>query len=304
MDSLGTFLSHEMGKYNALLARMEATLRELLRAVKGLVEMSPVLDAMYTSLINGQVPAAWAEVAYASLRPLASWNVDLGDRVAFMRRWLQRGEPPVFHLPAFYFPQGFLTGALQRHARRYALPINTLEFATRVMDWSVEEAVRDAEAELEQAGEQAAAAAAAGGPTAPAGAAGLGADGAKGKFRRRRRSSAQLAGMIRKMRRGGGGAGGGAGGGDDAGGLLSKLELLPERLHDVIPEDGVVVTGLYLECARWDAALGVITDAGPRELFSVRYWPVAGSGAARRERGALGCRANEPLAKRAMRFAS
>ena len=35
-----------------------------------------------------------------------------------MRSWLTNGQPACFNLPAFYFPQGFMTGVLQMHARR------------------------------------------------------------------------------------------------------------------------------------------------------------------------------------------
>jgi len=50
--------------------------------------MSETLDKMYLSLQNGQVPANWAKVAYPSLKPLASWFLDLKDRVTFMDEWL------------------------------------------------------------------------------------------------------------------------------------------------------------------------------------------------------------------------
>ncbi|KAJ1494155.1 hypothetical protein T484DRAFT_1766740 [Baffinella frigidus] len=38
------------------------------------------------------------------------------------------GQPSSFWLPGFYYPQGFMTGALQTHARRYQVPIDTLNF--------------------------------------------------------------------------------------------------------------------------------------------------------------------------------
>merc|ERR1711865_1064701 len=46
-----------------------------------------------------------------------------------MRAWLVDGTPVCFALPAFFFPQGFMTGILQMHARRYAIPIDTLSFS-------------------------------------------------------------------------------------------------------------------------------------------------------------------------------
>lgn len=65
------------------------------------------------------VPPIWKAVSFESLKTLASWNKDLVYRVAFMRAWLLTGQPPAFALPVFFFPQGFMTGALQLFARKY-----------------------------------------------------------------------------------------------------------------------------------------------------------------------------------------
>ena len=79
--------------------------------------MSSTLDSMFTSLQNGQVPANWAKVAYPSLKPLASWFTDMVKRVEFMTNWLVNGNPSSYWISGLYFPQGFLTGVLQTHAR-------------------------------------------------------------------------------------------------------------------------------------------------------------------------------------------
>ena len=40
-----------------------------------------------------------------------------------MRTWLTSGAPKSFWLPGFFFPQGFMTGALQSHARRFVASV-------------------------------------------------------------------------------------------------------------------------------------------------------------------------------------
>eukprot|EP00965_Chrysotila_dentata_P094834 3136619-Pleurochrysis_carterae.AAC.1 len=74
--------------------------------------MSSELDAMYSSMLKNQVPGLWNKVCYPSLKPLSSWMKDLQERVAFMSLWLKSGRPNCFTLPAFFFPQGFMTDNL------------------------------------------------------------------------------------------------------------------------------------------------------------------------------------------------
>lgn len=49
-----------------------------------------------------------------------------------MRNWLVHGPPHCFWLPGFFFPQGFMTGVLQMHARKYSIPIDSLSFGFEV----------------------------------------------------------------------------------------------------------------------------------------------------------------------------
>ena len=110
MDSLGTALKQELVRYNGIIIKMASTLIDIQRAIRGEVLMSAELDEQYTAMLNNKVPANWADVAYPSLKPLASWMIDLIARLTFMRTWLVNGPPNVFWFGGFYFPQGFLTG--------------------------------------------------------------------------------------------------------------------------------------------------------------------------------------------------
>jgi len=134
MNSLGTFLSIELSKFNRLLKKQKATLSEVQRAIKGLVVMSSELDAMYSSFLINQVPALWVNVAYPSLKPLASWTVDFIERCKFMNSWLTNGPPLSYWLSGFFFPQGFMTAVLQTFARSTKTPIDSLAFRTHVLD--------------------------------------------------------------------------------------------------------------------------------------------------------------------------
>ncbi|KAE9139210.1 Dynein heavy chain 6, axonemal [Phytophthora fragariae] len=134
MDSLATVLGQEVIKFNTLLRRMRSSLRDIQKAINGLIVMSSDLDNMYMAFLNGRVPQLWSSVSFASLKPLASWVRDMLDRVAFFREWLIHGEPVVFQLNVFFFPQGFMTGTLQNFARKYQTAIDSLAFTFTVMD--------------------------------------------------------------------------------------------------------------------------------------------------------------------------
>lgn len=54
-------------------------------------------------------------------------------RVTFIREWLNNKAPFSYWMSGFYFPQGFLTGVLQTHARSYKIPIDTLNFKFKVL---------------------------------------------------------------------------------------------------------------------------------------------------------------------------
>ncbi|XP_029013318.1 dynein axonemal heavy chain 6 isoform X2 [Betta splendens] len=133
LNSLTTVLGQEAHRFNNLLRVLKVSLVTLQKAIAGLLVMSEEMDCMYTSFLNNQVPTHWASSAYPSLKPLASWVKDLVLRITFIQTWITRGQPKSFWISGFFFPQGFLTGVLQNHARHYSLPIDELNFRFNVV---------------------------------------------------------------------------------------------------------------------------------------------------------------------------
>ena len=133
-ESMNTVLNQECLRYNNLLAVMKKSLENSIKALKGLVVMSPDLEAVTTSLFNKQVPDMWAGKAYPSLKPLSGWVTDLLARVEFVSDWIKKGNPPIYWISGFFFPQAFLTGTLQNFARKMLFSIDTVSFSFRVMD--------------------------------------------------------------------------------------------------------------------------------------------------------------------------
>ncbi|KXS21750.1 hypothetical protein M427DRAFT_107149 [Gonapodya prolifera JEL478] len=133
-ESMSTVLLQEVIRFNRLLAIIHQTLQDAIKALKGLVVMSEQLETMCNSMFINQVPAIWAARAYPSLKPLSSWVTDLCQRVEFLTKWIENGIPSVFWISGLFFPQAFLTGALQNFARKYTLSIDTLSFEFQVVD--------------------------------------------------------------------------------------------------------------------------------------------------------------------------
>eukprot|EP00331_Platyophrya_macrostoma_P004147 CAMPEP_0176418942 /NCGR_PEP_ID=MMETSP0127-20121128/7766_1 /TAXON_ID=938130 /ORGANISM="Platyophrya macrostoma, Strain WH" /LENGTH=303 /DNA_ID=CAMNT_0017799353 /DNA_START=1 /DNA_END=912 /DNA_ORIENTATION=+ len=141
IPSLSTVLLQEITKFNRLLDVIRTSLDHMHDSILGYMTMSQALDAMYSSLLNNQVPKLWADAAYPSLKPLGSWIKDLNLRIKFMRSWLtspSAAGPNTFWISGLFFPQGFLTGVLQTHARKHSEAIDTLNFSFKVLEQNQE----------------------------------------------------------------------------------------------------------------------------------------------------------------------
>jgi dynein heavy chain, axonemal len=67
-ESMNTVLQQECIRYNKVINKVSASLRDVRKGLKGEVVMTAELDTMGTSLFNNQVPEMWAKVAYPSSR--------------------------------------------------------------------------------------------------------------------------------------------------------------------------------------------------------------------------------------------
>ncbi|XP_066254312.1 dynein axonemal heavy chain 6 [Euwallacea similis] len=128
LPSLTTVLTQEIDRYNELLKLVHESIDQLKKAITGLVVMSEALEDVYKAFMNNQVPKMWSAKAYNSLKSLASWVLDLTLRLDFIGIWARSGHPTSYWISGFYYPQSFLTGTLQTHARKYNLPIDKLKF--------------------------------------------------------------------------------------------------------------------------------------------------------------------------------
>merc|ERR1711865_422044 len=118
---------------------LRLSLKLLQKAIKGLIVMSGELEQMFNDMLINKVPGAWAKVAYPSLMPLGSWINDLHNRMEFFHAWNKGGVPVSFPLPYIFFSVGFLTGSLQKHARKHVIPIDSLSFSFKVMTYTSDE---------------------------------------------------------------------------------------------------------------------------------------------------------------------
>jgi dynein heavy chain len=74
----------------------------------------------------------WENAAYPSLKPLGSWVNDFIERVVFFKQWVENGTMKSYWVSALFFPQGFMTSAMQSYARRTHIAIDSLMFRAEI----------------------------------------------------------------------------------------------------------------------------------------------------------------------------
>lgn len=132
----------EIEKFNKLINKIFFSLEDLKKAIDGTIVMSIEGDEIFNSLLINRIPLSWAKICYPSHKPLSSWFDDLLERVEFMRVWLANGHPSSFWISGLFYPQGFITGVLQNHARETKIPVSEITFKYNILSKQANEIVK------------------------------------------------------------------------------------------------------------------------------------------------------------------
>jgi len=129
---LNIVLLQESERYNAMLGMLSKTLKQLQLGIKGLVVMSSELEDVFNNLFDGRVPPKWLKT-YPSVKPLASWMLDLITRIQQLTDWTTQGHPVLLWIGGLTFPTGYLTGMLQLTARKNNQAIDAYSWSFDVL---------------------------------------------------------------------------------------------------------------------------------------------------------------------------
>ena len=132
--SMNTVLIQEILRYNNLLSVIKNTINDLNLALEGKLLLSTDLEIMMDQINKNQIPHIWIKHCYSTNKPLMNFIRDLIKRTLFYNDWIAHGQPNVYWMPGFFFPQSFLTGVLQTHSRNFKLPIDILKFNFQVIN--------------------------------------------------------------------------------------------------------------------------------------------------------------------------
>jgi dynein heavy chain len=136
---MNTVLTQEVKRFNVLILLIASSLKEMDKALKGLVMMSSQLETASLSLLDGKVPDMWRSKSYESSKPVGAFISDLKNRVIFFNKWIEEGHPDTYWISGFFFTHSFTTGIMQNVARKHGIPIDLLMFDFQVVTHEVTE---------------------------------------------------------------------------------------------------------------------------------------------------------------------
>lgn len=123
----------ESERMNILTLEMRRSLAELDLGLRGDLTMSAPMEKLMFSLASDTVPSTWRNLAYPSLRPLASWLLNVQARAQQLNEWTaDLSVPKVVWLSGLFNPQSFLTAVMQTTARRNDWPLDKTVIITEV----------------------------------------------------------------------------------------------------------------------------------------------------------------------------
>jgi dynein heavy chain len=130
----------EIERMVILLSEIHASLAELGLGLKGDLTMSASMELLMGCIYDDRTPDKWEKKAYPSLRPLASWILDLKRRADKLHEWSGDLQlPKVTWLSGLFNPQSFLTAVMQTAARRLDWPLDRTVTMTEITKKQVDD---------------------------------------------------------------------------------------------------------------------------------------------------------------------
>ncbi|KAM9002992.1 dynein axonemal heavy chain 9 [Sarcophilus harrisii] len=130
----------ECERMNLLIREIQHSLKELDLGLKGELTMTSNMESLQSALYLDIVPESWAKKAYPSTAGLASWFVDLLNRIKELEKWM--GDftlPSAVWLAGFFNPQSFLTAIMQSMAHKNEWPLDKMALQCEVTKKSQED---------------------------------------------------------------------------------------------------------------------------------------------------------------------
>eukprot|EP00656_Telonema_subtile_P017641 TRINITY_DN19490_c0_g1_i2.p1 TRINITY_DN19490_c0_g1~~TRINITY_DN19490_c0_g1_i2.p1 ORF type:complete len:1228 (+),score=268.04 TRINITY_DN19490_c0_g1_i2:75-3758(+) len=136
-------LLQEIERWNNLVTTIVLTLKNLQKALVGIIGMSSDLDDLASSLNNGQLPAPWRRLAPSTRKNLGRWLAHFERRHAQYTAWIKSGEPKVMWLSGLMIPESYISALVQTTCRKYVWPLDRSTIFTSVTKFTSESEVTD-----------------------------------------------------------------------------------------------------------------------------------------------------------------
>jgi dynein heavy chain len=111
---------------------MRTSLQDVLRALAGEIGFSSQLEALATSLFNGQLPTIWARMNPDTEKMLGAWMAWFHRRYEQYKSWVEHGEPAVIWLAGLHIPETYLAALVQTACRQKGWPLDKSTLYTKV----------------------------------------------------------------------------------------------------------------------------------------------------------------------------
>ena len=115
-----------------MVEKMSGSLKDLQKALVGEIGMSAELDALGSSIFDGQLPEMWRRLTSQTEKNLAGWMLYFERRHKQYVSWVAEGEPAVMWLAGLQIPETYIAALVQTACREKGWPLDKSTLYTKV----------------------------------------------------------------------------------------------------------------------------------------------------------------------------